>query len=152
VLERLGGVAKQWQLLAMATQTYRASCHCGAIRFEADLDLSQGTGKCNCSYCWKVRNWSIAVKPDAFRLLAGHEQIGEYGFREGSENRHVFCKHCGVRLYTRGYVEQIGGHFVSVVLSTFDDLPVATLAAAPVRYMNGRDDDWFHVPAETAHL
>jgi hypothetical protein len=136
----------------MPTQTYRASCHCGAIRFEADLDLSQGTGKCNCSYCWKVRNWSIAVKPDAFRLLAGHEQLGEYGFREDSVNRHVFCKQCGVRLYTRGYVEQIGGHFVSVMLSTLDDLPPATLAAAPVRFMNGRDDDWFHVPAETAHL
>lgn len=38
------------------------------------------------------------------------------------------------------------------MLSTFDDLPPATLAAASVRYMNGRDDDWFHVPAETAHL
>jgi hypothetical protein len=49
-------------------------------------------------------------------------------------------------------VEQIGGAYVSIMLSTFDDLPPATLVAAPVRYMNGRDDDWFHVPAETAHL
>jgi hypothetical protein len=148
----VGCAAKQWHVIAMANQTYRGSCHCGAIRFEADLDLSQGTGKCNCSYCWKVRNWSIGIKPDAFRLLAGQDHEGEYGFRENSDNHHVFCKRCGVRVYTRGYVEQIGGHYVSVMLSTLDDLPPATLAAAPVRYMNGRDDDWFHPPAETAHL
>jgi hypothetical protein len=24
--------------------------------------------------------------------------------------------------------------------------------AAPVRHMNGRNDDWFHTPAETRHL
>jgi hypothetical protein len=55
-------------------------------------------------------------------------------------------------VYTYGYVEQIGGHYVSVVLATLDDLSPSDLVAAPVRYMNGRDDDWFHPPAETRHL
>lgn len=133
-------------------KTFHGSCHCGKVQFEADLDLSAGTGRCNCTYCAKVRNWSIGIKPDAFRLLAGKDHTSEYGFRPGSTNHHVFCNHCGVRLYTYGHVAEIGGDYVSVMLSTLDDLSPAELAAAPVRYMNGRDDDWFHAPAETRQL
>ena len=63
-----------------------------------------------------------------------------------------FCRNCGIRVYTHGHVKEAGGDYVSVVLSTLDDLAPSELAAAPVRYMNGRDDDWMHAPAETRHL
>lgn len=136
----------------MALETFHGSCHCNKIRFEVELDLANGTGKCNCSYCWKVRNWSVGGKPDQLRVLAGQEHLGEYGFRQESKNFHVFCRHCGVRLFTKGDVPEIGGPYVSVMLSVLDDLPVEKLLAAPVRTMNGRDDDWFHDPPETRHL
>ena len=132
-------------------KTYAGSCHCGAVKFEADLDLSAGTGRCNCSYCAKVRNWSVIIKPDAFRLLTGADMLGVYEWGTRSA-KHQFCKHCGVRTFSTGYIEQIGGAYVSVMLSCLDGVDPGELAAAPVRYMNGRDNKWFDAPSETRHL
>jgi hypothetical protein len=136
----------------MAIETFHGSCHCKQLKYEADVDLSKGTGKCNCSYCWKTRNWSIHVKPEQFRWIAGEREAGRYGFHPDSKNAHVFCENCGVRIGTNGYVEEIGGAFWSIALSTLDDLPIERLVGAPVHFMNGRDDDWFHEPGETRQL
>lgn len=132
-------------------KTYKGSCHCGKVRIEADIDLSKGTGRCNCSICTKRREWSALVKPEAFRLLSGQDVLSDYQFGTMS-GHHRFCSACGCAPFGDGYVEEIGGAFVSISLACLDEVDPSELAELPIRYMDGRNDNWFEAPKETRHL
>jgi hypothetical protein len=131
-------------------RTHHGSCHCGAVRFEVELDLASDTSKCNCSICAKSRFWKSVVRADAFRLLGGADALSEYRFGTGGI-RHQFCSRCGVKTFGRGRIEDFGD-FVAVGVACLDDVSPEELARAPVRYEDGRNNRWESAPAETRHL
>jgi hypothetical protein len=131
-------------------KTYHGSCHCGAVRFTAQLDLAEVTSRCNCSICTKTRFWKTVVPAGAFRLLEGEDALSQYRFG-GHNIEHRFCRHCGVKTFGRGHLDEIGD-FVAISVACLDDATPAEMAAAPVKYEDGRNDNWEATPAETRYL
>lgn len=134
----------------MTIQTYKGGCHCGAARYEASLDLAAGTSRCNCSVCTKLRAWSVIAKPDQFRLVQGQDDLTAYVWGTATSTRY-FCRHCGVTVYGKGHIEEIGGDYVGVNVASLDIDPEA-FAAIPVRYMDGRNNNWQNEPEVTSYL
>ena len=122
---------------APTVRRFGGSCHCGAVRFEVDLDLSVGTTRCNCTYCTKHGWWGALVKPDAFRILAGEEALVAKEPNAWSDRRP--CSTCGVLPFGRGDMPELGGAYVSINVRCLD---VAGLVGSPVRYLDGRSDTW----------
>ena len=131
-------------------KTHQGSCHCGAVRFECELDLRDETSRCNCSSCSKGRFWKSIVQPDAFRLLEGADVLTDYQFGE-RRIHHMFCSRCGVKTFGRVRIED-AGEFVAINVACLDDANDAELAAAPIVYQDGRHDRWERAPVETSYL
>ena len=134
-------------------RTHHGSCHCGAVHFEAEIDLAGETSKCNCSICSKGRFWKAVVPAAAFRLVEGEDALADYQFggATGAGIHHLFCSRCGVKSFARGHLEGFGD-FVAVNVACLDDATDRELAEAPVIFQNGRADDWSSPPAETGYL
>lgn len=135
--------------------TYHGACFCGSVRFEADGELAQGTMRCNCRFCSKMRYWEMRLPdPDRFRLIHGAELLAETPrhAEDGVDMHHMFCSRCGTRLWTEGNIAEMGGHFIAVCVSALEDVPEAELIGAPVHYADGAHDNWWNPAPETRHL
>ncbi len=99
----------------MATTRQTGGCSCGAIRFEAELDVAEPVS-CTCKDC-RSGGAGLFTKPAGFQLLQGGEVLGED--KDGSSHRH-FCKRCGAPCFITGDIDLLGGPFVVVRASTLD--------------------------------
>jgi hypothetical protein len=136
----------------MPTKTYQGSCHCGRVKFEADIDFSSGTSKCNCTSCWKKRFWGVRAKPAGFRSISGEQELSRH-VPGASPPIGGFCKHCGVITY--GFVDKTDWNpepYMQINVAALDNLQPSELLEAPVQYCDGRANNWWNPPAETRHL
>ena len=131
--------------LTSAPITRQGGCHCGAVRFQVTMDVSQPGSRCNCSVCTKTAVTSVNMKPAAFELLAGEEALTSYvwGYQI---SRRFFCRHCGVHCFARGFLAEVGGDYVSINVNCIDGLDPASLALV---YWDGRHDNWQAGPRST---
>jgi hypothetical protein len=49
-------------------------------------------------------------------------------------------------------VPEIGGAFVSINIAALDDVDVSEFFQGPLRYADGRRDNWQNPPVEIRHL
>jgi len=129
--------------------TYTGSCHCGAVKIEADIDLEQSTYRCNCSICRRTRFWPAIAKEGGLRIIKGKDQLTCYTFNT-HKNEHYFCKHCGVRVFGIGTETPIGKMY-GVNIGCLDALGDKELAALKITYVDGLHDK-FAPPEYTEHL
>jgi hypothetical protein len=133
-------------------KTYTGRCHCGAVRFEADVDISIGTTKCNCSICAKSRLWTVQAGPTSVRILVGETVLTDYRGANPVAH-HFFCSDCGVRPFQRVDPPNMsGGVYFNVNLACLADVDIDELMAAPVEYCDGLNNAWERPPAEVRHL
>jgi hypothetical protein len=130
-------------------KTYQGSCHCGAVKFETDLDLTASTYRCNCSICRRTRFWAAVTRPGAFRVLAGDGELTEYLFNT-RRNQHFFCRVCGVRPFGYGNDTPIG-KMVGINIGCLEGISEEELSKIPITYVDGMHDSPER-PAFWSHL
>ena len=113
-------------------------CHCGAVRFAFEADLSEPASRCNCTVCTKTAATGRLVKPAAFELLTGEASLATYEWGAKISTR-FFCKHCGIHCFGRGFLEEVGGDYVSVNLNCVDGFDPSLTRAI---HWDGRHDNW----------
>lgn len=111
-----------------STQTHSGGCHCGAVRYEVEVDLSQVIA-CNCSHCSKKGLWLTFAPAAAFRLTTGEPRLTDYRFNT-HKIRHRFCEVCGVQSFAEGEGPQ--GPTRAINVRCLDDIDLTALTPTPV--------------------
>ncbi len=108
-------------------------CHCGAVRYSADLDLTKPVLECNCSHC-QVKGMLLSFVPAAaFLLEKGEDELTEYRFNK-KHIAHLFCKTCGVQAFGKG--DGPNGPMVAINVRSLDGVDLTTLTRQAV---NGKE-------------
>lgn len=118
----------------MATQTHTGGCQCGAVRYQAELDLEKPSVECNCSRCGRTGMLLQFVPAEGFSKEHADGVTTEYRFNT-NKIAHEFCSTCGVQCYGQGSMPD-GSPVMAVNVRTLDDIEAADVPKTPV---NGKD-------------
>ncbi|WOE74228.1 GFA family protein [Alterisphingorhabdus coralli] len=80
------------------TVTVEGGCHCGAVRFSANVEREPVLLDCNCSICRRTGYLHLIVPHADFTLLSGADALTSYRFGTGAAE-HLFCRVCGIKSF-----------------------------------------------------
>ncbi len=104
-------------------------CHCGAVKYEVELDLTQPVIECNCSHC-SVKSLLLSAAPQsALSITEGEENLTEYRFNT-EKIAHRFCKTCGVQPLATALGKD-GTPMSMINVRTIDGIDLSTLSRMP---------------------
>ncbi len=112
--------------------TKQGGCHCGRVRYEVEIDLSQPVIACNCSMCGRSGTLLAFVPASQFKLLSGEQELTDYQFGR-QRIHHLFCRVCGIKSFARG--EGKDGPTVSINVRCLDDIDIDALT---VKHFDGK--------------
>jgi len=76
--------------------TLPGSCHCGAVKFTAELPQALASARrCTCSICRMRGAVAVTGSIDGFTLLQGADKLATYRFNTAVAEHH-FCTVCGI--------------------------------------------------------
>lgn len=78
-------------------------CHCGSIRFEAEVEPTHVV-ICHCTDCQTLTGsafrTAVPTRPDTFRLLSGTPTLYVKTADSGRQRQQAFCPTCGTPIYS----------------------------------------------------
>ena len=107
-------------------------CHCGAVRFQAEVPAQVEALDCNCSICGMTGYRHLIVPHEHFELISGREVLSRYRFGTGAAE-HLFCRTCGIKSF---YQPRSHPQAWSLNLHALDDVSGLTI---DVRHFDGRN-------------
>jgi hypothetical protein len=100
------------------------ACHCGAIRFTADVGEPMRGARCDCSICSVKGAVTVGTPLDGLEILAGEELLTLYQFNT-KVAKHYFCSRCGTYTFhqRRSDPNTYGVNVACLGLNPYHDFP-----------------------------
>lgn len=108
---------------------HSGGCHCGKVRFTAEVDLAKPVIECNCSHCGR-KGFLLAFGPrEGLTVEQGEDALVEYRFNT-HQIAHQFCSTCGVEAFAWGEGKD-GSPTFAVNARCFDGVDLDALVRQP---------------------
>ena len=100
------------------------ACHCGAVKFTADVAEPLRGARCDCSICAMKGAVTVGTTLDGLEICQGQDLLTLYQFNTGVA-KHWFCSLCGAYTFhqRRSDPETYGVNVACLGLNPYHDFP-----------------------------